>query len=71
MDRIQGVCDRCGFAYRLTSLRELVVNQQPSGLLVCRECHEEDHPQHRVATILVHDPEAIRNPRPDTPSGDD
>lgn len=66
-----GTCDRCGFVYKLNSLKQLVVNMSQTGLLVCRECWEEDHPQYQVGRYPVFDPQAVANPRPDTPPEED
>lgn len=67
----KGTCDRCGFVYKLNSLKPLVVNRGQTGLLVCGECWEEDHPQYEVGRRVVLDPQAVANPRPDTPSEED
>lgn len=67
----RGTCDRCGFVYQLNSLKPLIINMSVSGLLVCQECHEKDHPQLQQGRYPVRDPQAVRNPRPDTPSGED
>lgn len=58
-------CDRCGFRYKLTALRELVVKTKKINLLVCNECWEADHPQLQLGMYPVSDPQAVRNPRPD------
>lgn len=60
-----GVCDRCGFQYKLLELRPLTVNRNVTNLLVCDECWEPDHPQNELGRYPVRDPQAIRNPRPD------
>ena len=59
-------CDRCGFQYKLKRLRELVVKTKTANLLVCPTCWEKDHPQLQLGMYPVNDPQAIRNPRPDT-----
>lgn len=66
----KGACDRCGFAFPLKVLKELVVNEAPTNLLVCPECYEKDHPQYQVGKLPVDDPQALRNPRPDKAEGD-
>jgi hypothetical protein len=63
----KGQCDRCGFDYKLHDLRELTINESPSGLLVCHSCWEEDHPQYLVGKYPVYDPQALRKPRPQNP----
>lgn len=65
-----GDCDRCGFTFKLNALKELIINEAASGLLVCKTCWEPDHPQYQVGKLKVEDPQALRNPRPDNPQGD-
>lgn len=60
-----GICDRCGFQYKLRQLKEEVVAGNLSGLLTCPECWDSDHPQNDLGKYPVHDPQALRNPRPD------
>ncbi len=59
-------CDRCGFQYRLSELKELVIKTQNVNILVCEECWEPDQPQLSLGMYPVEDPQAVRNPRPDT-----
>jgi hypothetical protein len=59
-------CDRCGQRYKLKQLRKLVVKQQIKNILVCPECWEPDQPQLSLGMYPVDDPQAVRNPRPDT-----
>ncbi len=61
-----GVCDRCGFGFRLRTLRTLIVKTKPVNVLVCRECWDPDHPQLQLGMYPVDDPQALRNPRRDT-----
>lgn len=61
-----GICDRCGFTYRLKELRAQVINRVTSGLLVCQDCLDEDHPQLRLGEVDATDAQALENPRPDT-----
>jgi len=63
----RGACDRCGFVYKLNDLKELIVNEARTNLLVCQSCWEPDHPQYRVNRIRVEDAQALRNPRPQNP----
>ena len=53
-----GICDRCGFEYKLSDLR-----QEWNKLKTCPECFEPKAPQ-LDPTPLVTDPEALYNPRP-------
>lgn len=59
-------CDRCGFRYKLKELRKLVIKTKNVNLLVCSSCWEPDQPQLQLGMYPVNDPQAIRNPRPDT-----
>ena len=59
-----GICDRCGFQYKLQELKSEVVDLHVTGLLVCYECWDPDQPQLQLGRWPVNDPQAIRNPRP-------
>lgn len=59
-------CDRCGFRYKLKELRQLVIKTKNVNILVCPECWEPDQPQLQLGLYPVNDPQAVRNPRPDT-----
>jgi hypothetical protein len=61
-------CDRCGFRYKLTQLKRLVIKTKNVNILVCPECWEPDQPQLQLGMYPVNDPQAVRNPRPDSPS---
>ena len=61
-----GECDRCGQQYKLTKLKTEVIKQRLYQLLVCPECWDPDQPQLMLGTFPVDDPQALRNPRPDT-----
>jgi hypothetical protein len=60
------ICDRCGQQFKLKELKKLVVKTQIKNILVCRECWEPDQPQLQLGMYPVNDPQALRNPRPDT-----
>jgi hypothetical protein len=59
-------CDRCGFQYKLKELKQLVIKTKNVNLLVCHTCWEPDQPQLQLGMYPVDDPQALRNPRPDT-----
>ena len=59
-------CDRCGFRFKLTELRKLVVKTKINNVLVCNSCWDPDHPQLQLGMYPVDDPQAVRNPRRDT-----
>ena len=65
-----GYCDRCAFRYDLKKLRTYVVFGKIINQRVCPECWDPDHPQNWVGVIgaqkVANDPQALRNPRPDT-----
>ena len=59
-------CDRCGFRYKLKELKQLIIKTKNVNLLVCPTCWEPDQPQLSLGLYPVNDPQALRNPRPDT-----
>jgi len=59
-------CDSCGFRYKLKQLRRLVIKTKNVNILVCPTCWEPDQPQLQLGMYPVDDPQALRNPRPDT-----
>lgn len=61
-----GICDVCGFRYPLRSLRTTYVKGRKTNVLSCPECWDPDHPQLRLGEFPVDDPQALRNPRPDS-----
>ena len=66
-----GICDRCGFTQKLKDLKEETVRMKPTGFKVCPSCFSVDHPQNMQGLHPVYDPEALRDPRPDTDKGRD
>jgi len=60
------VCDRCGFQFKLTSLRKEIIKTKTYNLLVCPTCWDPDQPQLQLGMYPVYDPQAVRNPRKDT-----
>ena len=59
-------CDRCGQRYKLKQLKKLTIKTQQVNIMVCPECWEPDQPQLSLGLYPVDDPQAVRNPRPDT-----
>ncbi len=59
-------CDVCGFQFKLNKLRKLVINSCVTNIKACRTCWNKDHPQYQLGKYPVDDPQAIREPRPDT-----
>jgi hypothetical protein len=60
------MCDRCGQQYKLKELRKLTIKTQQIDIKVCKECWEPDQPQLSLGLYPVNDPQALREPRPDT-----
>jgi hypothetical protein len=59
-------CDRCGQRYKLKELRKLTIKTKQVSIKVCPECWEQDQPQLQIGMWPVNDPQAVREPRPDT-----
>ena len=64
-----GFCDRTGFRYPLKDLVYEVRRGVRTGLRVGRDVVDPDHPQNRQGEYPVDDPQALRDPRPDTSLG--
>ena len=58
-------CDRCGFRFKLTSLRKETVKTKIRNIMVCSSCWDPDQPQLLLGMYPVEDPQAVRDPRPD------
>jgi hypothetical protein len=61
-----GVCDRCGFRFDLKKLKNEVVKTKQTQIRSCPACWSPDHPQLQLGMYEISDPQAIRDPRPDT-----
>ena len=59
-------CDRCGQRYMLKQLKKLTIKTKQVSIKVCPECWEPDQPQLQLGMYPVYDPQAVREPRPDT-----
>jgi len=59
-------CDRCGQQYKLKQLKMEVIKTKLYQIKVCPECWDPDHPQLQLGMYPVDDPQAVRQPRPDT-----
>lgn len=59
-------CDRCGFRYKLKELKKLTIKTKQVSIKVCPTCWEPDQPQLQLGMYPVSDPQAVREPRPDT-----
>lgn len=58
-------CDRCGFRFKLTALKKLVVKTKTYDLKVCPQCWDPDQPQLQLGMYPVDDPQGVQDPRPD------
>jgi hypothetical protein len=61
-----GICDICGFTYKLRRLRDIIRKGTNTNLKACPECWSPDHPQLKLGEFPINDPQALRNPRPDS-----
>jgi hypothetical protein len=61
----KGVCDVCGFTYRLRELKNVIIKGRQTNIKACSECWDLDHPQLKLGEVLVRDPQSLRDPRPD------
>lgn len=72
--RAFGFCDRCGQRYDLKKLKKFFIMGKLINEKVCPECYDPDHPQLWVGIIgsqkVANDPQALREPRPDTNRND-
>ena len=59
-------CDRCGQRFKLKELKKLTIKTKLTNIKVCPECWEQDQPQLQLGMYPVDDPQAVREPRPDT-----
>ena len=61
-----GICDRTGFRYPIKDLRNQIKNQKRTGLLVGKDVLDKDQPQLQLGRLRLNDPQALKNPRPQT-----
>jgi len=66
-DKHPGICDRCGFKYKLSQLKYETVNRKKTGGKVCPDCWDGDHPQNFVNELKPTDPHPLHDPRPMEP----
>lgn len=59
-----GECDRCGQTYLLKELKFQVIRMKKTNLRVCPTCLDPDHPQYKLGTFKINDPQALKQPRP-------
>ena len=61
-----GFCDLCGFRFDLKRLKNLVIKTKQTSIKACPQCWTPDQPQLQLGMYPISDPQAIRDPRPDT-----
>jgi hypothetical protein len=61
-----GICDRCGFTYKLSELRYEIEDDSRNGFRVCYDCFDVDHPQLRIGDIETSDNVSLYDPRIDS-----
>lgn len=61
-----GFCDVCSFRFPLRRLKNLVVKTKETQIKACPQCWTPDQPQLQLGMYPISDPQAIRDPRPDT-----
>ena len=59
-------CDRCGQRYKLKELKKEIIKTKLFQIKVCPECWDPDQPQLSLGMYPTYDPQAVREPRPDT-----
>ena len=59
-------CDRCGQRFMLKQLKKEIIKTKIFNIKVCPECWDPDQPQLSLGLYPVYDPQAVREPRPDT-----
>jgi len=64
--RANGVCDICGFTYKLSKLRDRYEKDRNTHIKACPTCWNPSHPQLELGDFPVRDPQALRDPRTDS-----
>lgn len=59
-----GDCDICGMTYPLKELKFLTIRMKKTNFRACPTCWSVDHPQYKLGTFKITDPQALQNPRP-------
>ena len=62
-----GLCDRCSQRYYLNELRWEITNMERTGLRVCEDCLDKDHPQYQLAKVKFGDEFSVPDIRPQPP----
>jgi hypothetical protein len=59
------ICDNCGRTVKYSELKRDRVAQRMTGVLVCEDCWDEDHPQLMLGRFRIEDPITLQHARPD------
>jgi hypothetical protein len=65
-----GLCDVCGFQYKLRELQTTIRKGEVTNIKACPTCWDPDQPQLKLGEFRVDDPQALRDPRPDSAEKD-
>lgn len=65
MRPIPGLCDRCGQRYHLKDLKEEFLLGRPTGVVVCKQCHDESHPQLDTRNVRTSDKQTVPDAQSD------
>jgi hypothetical protein len=66
--RVWGLCDKCGFRFKLSELRYQIYNQRLTGYRHCPECYDDDDPQLQLGRMNFDDVGPPKDPRPSPPA---
>ena len=64
-----GICDRTGLRYKFRNLVYEIENGRRNGLRVGKDIVDRDHPQNKLSKARVHDPQSLKDPRPEASEG--
>lgn len=64
--KAKALCDVCGFTYKLSELKPVIVRGNKTSIKACPICWDVDHPQNMLGRFRITDPQALRDPRPAT-----
>ena len=64
-----GICDRTGLRYKIRNLVYEIENGRKNGLRVGKDIADKDHPQNKLGKVRIHDPQSLKDPRPEAAEG--
>lgn len=65
MRPVPGICDRCSLRYPLSTLKEEYLLGRPTGIVVCKSCYDESHPQLDTRGVKTDDRQSVKDPQSD------